>query len=157
TDIHDQKQLKADRDRLLGRLRLQTERMPLASILFDADLRIADWNPAAEQVFGFSKGEVLGQDALDLLVPPASRDHVRGAIARLRAGQMSAPSVNENWTKDGRTILCEWFNTPLLEGGTLTGVLSLVQDITERRRLEEQFRQASKMEAIGQLAGGVAH
>jgi two-component system, cell cycle sensor histidine kinase and response regulator CckA len=71
---------------------------------------------------------------------------------------MSAHSVNENLTKDGRTITCEWLNTPLFEeDGRFAGILCLAQDVTERLALEEQFRQAQKMEAFGQLAGGVAH
>ncbi len=71
---------------------------------------------------------------------------------------MAAHSVNENRTKDGRTITCEWFNTPLLtDDGRFGGLLCLGRDVTEQRSLEAQLRQAQKMEAVGQLAGGVAH
>ncbi len=71
---------------------------------------------------------------------------------------MHAHSVLENLTKDGRKITCEWFNTPILnDNGQFEGFLSLAQDVTERKLLEEQLRQSQKMEAVGQLAAGVAH
>ncbi len=149
---------EAERDRLLERLRLHVERMPLAYMVKDADFRVTDWNPAAERTFGFRKEEVLGRCPVPLLVPPAARPHVEEVLRRLRAGDMDAHSVNDNVTKDGRTITCEWFNTPLHKAdGTPDGYLSMVLDVTERRRLEEQYLQSQKMEAVGQLAGGVAH
>jgi signal transduction histidine kinase len=83
---------------------------------------------------------------------------VKRILTRVRSGDLSANSMNENLTKDGRLITCEWFNTPLFaDDGQFAGLLCLAQDITERRRLEEQVRHSQKMQAVGQLAGGVAH
>ena len=59
-DVTERKRLAEERDALLARLQLQFERMPLAYVQFDADLRVTDWNPAAERIFGFPKDEVLG-------------------------------------------------------------------------------------------------
>jgi signal transduction histidine kinase/CheY-like chemotaxis protein len=93
-----------------------------------------------------------------LIVPPQSREHVDHIGHILLTGKGGTRSTNDNLTKDGRTISCEWYNTPLVsEAGQIFGVASLVQDVTERVALEEKLRQSQKMEAVGRLAGGVAH
>jgi PAS domain S-box-containing protein len=138
---------------------LQIERTPLAYLLFDSSLRLIDWNPSAQRVFGYSKGEVLGMGPpFEKLIPKSQWEHVKRVLTRVRSGDMSATSINENLTKDGRLITCEWFNTPLFDDdGQFAGLLCLAQDITERRLQEEQIRHSQKMQAVGQLAGGVAH
>jgi PAS domain S-box-containing protein len=144
---------------IYNQLHLQIERMPLAYILFDADLRVIDWNPAAERIFGYLKDEVLGMGPpFEKILPESARSTAEDVFRRIQMGDMKAHSVNDNLTKDGRTITCEWLNTPLQsDDGRFAGVMCLAQDVTERKRLEEQFRQAQKMEAVGALAGGVAH
>jgi PAS domain S-box-containing protein len=153
----DQRAPAGERDRVLRQL--QIERTPLAYLLFDSHLRLVDWNPAAELVFGYGKAEVLGMGPpFEKIIPKSQWENVNRILTRVRSGDMSANSVNENLTKDGRLITCEWFNTPLFDDdGLFAGLLCLAQDITGRRRLEEQLRQSQKMQAIGQLAGGVAH
>ncbi|MGE3780980.1 MAG: PAS domain S-box protein, partial [Pirellulaceae bacterium] len=162
-DLHDarerERRLAAERDTLLRRLQLQIARMPLAYVLFDDQFRIIDWNPAAEKIYGYRKDEVLGMaPPFEKILPATGRANVDKLLARLRSGDMGAHMVNENVTREGRSIVCEWMNTPLEnDDGQFAGALCLVQDVTERMRLEEQFRQAQKMEAVGKLAGGVAH
>ena len=157
-DITDVKRAEADRAHLLARLQLQIERMPLAYLLTDATFRYVRWNPAAERMFGFTEAEVLGRHPFDLIVPTESQEEVTRRFDQIMAGSMDAHGEIRNRTRDGRTIICEWHNTPLVdETGAVTGVLSLAEDVTERRSLEEQLQQAQKMEAVGRLAGGVAH
>jgi PAS domain S-box-containing protein len=151
--------LTAERDSLLSRLELQIERMPLAYVLLDADFRILDWNSSAERIFGYTRDEVLGMGPpFERILPPHERPKLAETLGRILLGDMTAHSDHENLTEDGRTITCEWFNTPLIDDdGRFDGMFCLVQDVTERKALEEQFRQSQKMEAIGLLAGGVAH
>src|SRR4051812_12729654 len=73
------------------------------------------------------------------LVPRSFSNHAEEVCRRLRSGDMEAHSVNNNLTKNGRTITCEWFNTPLMDDkGQLVGILCLAQDVTERKKAEEQ-------------------
>jgi PAS domain S-box-containing protein len=140
TDVTDQRRAEIERAELLARIQLHIERMPIAYVLFDADLCITDWNPTAEHILGYKKGEALGMGPFDL-VPPSFRHGATEILARIRAGDMTAHSVNENLTKDGRTITCEWLNTPLMsDDGQFIGLLSLAQDVTARREAEEALR-----------------
>jgi PAS domain S-box-containing protein len=154
-DVTASKALQAERLRLLERLRLQIDRLPLAFLQMDADFRVLDWNPAAEKMFGYSREEALGRVALDLILPDPVPESVQEVNRRLRTGDMNASHINENRTRDGRLITCEWFNTPLTApDGRFLGVISLAQDITERRRAEENLRRSEALlEEAERLAG----
>ncbi|WP_162136226.1 PAS domain S-box protein [Zavarzinella formosa] len=157
-DITARKQAEAEYLRLLTRLQIQIERMPLAYLLCDADMRFTRWNPVAERMFGFSEAEIIGKHPFETIVPAESQAFVTGVFDKITAGHMDAHGVYANRTKGGGTITCEWHNTPLFdEDGTFAGLFSLAQDVTDRKILEEQLRQSQKMEAVGQLAGGIAH
>jgi PAS domain S-box-containing protein len=160
-----QASLQRDRDQLLEQLQLQIEVMPLAFILTDSTYRTTYWNPAAERIFGFTKLEMIGTYSHKLLVPPESQTYIEGIFEQIAAGEVLSSSFSDNVTKDGRRITCEWYTAPLRKAdGTFIGLMSMAQDITERKqselmrnKLEAQLRQSQKMEAVGQLAGGIAH
>lgn len=157
-DITERKKVEMERDHLLDQLQIQIDRMPLAYALTDGDLRFTRWNPAAEEMFGFSESEALGKHPFDLIVPSHSRQFVSEIFAKIQVGNMDAHGVSWNITKSGKPIRCEWHNTPFFDQhGAFTGLLSLAQDVTDRTKLEDQLRQAHKMEAVGLLAGGIAH
>ncbi|MCE9532440.1 MAG: PAS domain S-box protein [Planctomycetes bacterium] len=157
-NITDRKRVEAERARLLAQLQLQIERMPLGYLISDREFRYTRWNPAAEQLFGYSEVEVLGKHPFDVIVPPNSQPLVASIFEYIKAGNMDAHGECENLTKTGNTIICEWHNTPMFdENGDFSGLMSLAKNITDRKRLEEQLRQSQKMEAVGKLAGGVAH
>jgi len=116
-------------------LQLQINRMPIGLIVWDKEFRVKTWNPAATEIFGFTEKEALGKHPYDLIVPKKSQPIVDKIWRRLLKGDKTAHSVNENTTKDGRTIICSWSNTPLKkEDGTVIGVLSMIQDVTEQKK-----------------------
>ncbi len=156
-DITDRKRAEEEFRQSQQKLRIHFEHTPLAVVEWDTQLRITEWSPSAERVFGYSRNEVLGRDA-SFLVPSALKEHIDRIGQEILNQKGGTRSTNDNLTKDGRTISCEWYNTPLVdESGQVLGVASLVQDVTERVALEERLRQSQKMEAVGRLAGGVAH
>ena len=137
------------------KLALHFEQTLLGVIEWNVELRVNEWNPAAEAIFGYSREEALGRPARELILPKeilGEIDVVWNHLLKLTGGEYN---TNENITKDGRKILCEWFNTPLVDNdGKLIGVMSLVRDITERRRMEEALKESeSRYRAIFETTG----
>src|SRR5204863_9918693 len=122
----------------------------------DLDGRVQFWNTAAERMFGWSEPEVLNQ-----WPPFINEEHgedYRSLIERYKTGEMLAGLERRRTRKDGSSIEMKIWTAPLRDAsGVRSGTLGLVVDITEQKRLEEQCRQTQKMEAVGRLAGGVAH
>ena len=140
------------------RLALHVRQTPLAVIEWDLDFRVMAWNPAAQRIFGYTPAEAIGRDAIGLIVSDESRAKVMEIWQAILGHRGGTRSTNRNVTKDGKSILCEWYNTPLVDdSGQVIGVASNCQDITEREDLEKQVRQTQKIESLGQLAAGVAH
>jgi PAS domain S-box-containing protein len=138
----------------------ETERLlsSIASILVGLDLegRVTRWNLAATEVFGRSAGDALGRTLGECT--PGWRDP--DALPRLLHDCGAGPErVEEVAYRDarGRDRVLSFTVFPVVDAGRTTGLLLLGADVTERRRLESQLRQAQKLEGIGQLAAGIAH
>ncbi len=116
----------------------------LGVVEWDDAFLVTEWNRAAESIFGYSRDEALGMH-FSKFVPEAVRSHLDTTSRALLAGTGGEHSENENLTKDGRTVVCEWFNTTLLDAsGKTTGVMSLVRDVTDRVRAENALRDSQR-------------
>jgi PAS domain S-box-containing protein len=114
-------------------------------IEWDCDFRAVEWNPAAESIFGYSRSETLGHHAYKLIVPPRIVPEIQRVFETAIKRTGGELSVNENIRKNGDTIICEWFNTPLAgDNGAVIGIVSLVHDITERKRAEQTLAEMTR-------------
>jgi PAS domain S-box-containing protein len=132
------------------------EAAPVAIVTLDLDRRVGLWNPAAERLFGWSAREIVGQPYP--LAPPGKEAEYESHFRRLLRGESLLEVESQRRGKDGTLIDVSIEAVPLrATDGRIDGVLVVLTDLSERRRLEEQVRQAQKMEAVGRLAGGIAH
>jgi PAS domain S-box-containing protein len=133
--------------------------MPDGLMVFDRDLRLVEWNRHCPEFIGVP-AEILsvGMNLEDILHAQASagefgpvdvEEEVSRRVALIKSG--ASIGTIERKRPNGRTL--ELRRSPMPGGGFVT----LYTDVTERRRAEDQLRQAQKMEAIGHLTGGVAH
>ncbi|HEY6460724.1 MAG TPA: PAS domain S-box protein, partial [Polyangiaceae bacterium] len=125
------------------RLAIHVRRSPLGVVEFDPEGHIVSWNPSAARIFGWTEAEALGKPALELLAPPSGREHLTDVFRAILARRGGERSVNPNLTKDGRVVLCDWYNTELVDdSGRIIGVASVVDDITERHQSEEALKRS---------------
>ena len=136
--------------------RLIENALDLITIL-DADGTIRYQSPSTRQVLGYEAEDFLGKKASDFIHPDESAAFAQ-ALNNARQQQGKTPI----WTfrfrhKDGSWRVLEGSGNNLLDDPVVAGIVLNSRDVSERKRIEEQFLQSQKVQAIGQLAGGVAH
>jgi len=130
------------------KLSLHVQLSPLAVIEMTPEGLLTAWNPSAETTFGYTAAEALGQNVISLIVPEEGRGAVAELGHQMRTRQSDTRSTNHNRTKSGKTILCEWHNTPLIdEDGQVVGIASMARDITQEAAAQERLRRSEAHKA----------
>jgi two-component system cell cycle sensor histidine kinase/response regulator CckA len=118
---------------------------------------VTSWNAAAERIFGYSRSEMVGQSVFKL-IPEELHETERAVLARLRRGETVELSETERIRKDGKRIWISLSVSPIRDAsGLIIGAASIKRDITESKLMRQHLHDTQRFQAVGQLAGGIAH
>ena len=118
---------------------------------------ITSWNKGAERIYGYKAEEVIGR-SITLLAPPDRKQEIPRILDDIRQGRQVEHFETVRVTKDGRFLNVSISVSAIRDvNGNIVAASTIARDVTAQKKAEEQLRQAQKMEAVGRLAGGVAH
>jgi PAS domain S-box-containing protein len=123
----------------------------------DLDGTINAWNKGAELIYGYTAEEMVG-GSIARIAPPDRNSEIADILKKISVGESIEHFESVRIAKDGRHLNVSLSISPIRDAtGKIVGASTIARDITEQKRVEDQLRQAQKMEAVGRLAGGVAH
>jgi two-component system cell cycle sensor histidine kinase/response regulator CckA len=155
-DIDESKQAEKEMRRSEERFRRLFDSNTIGIAIADLAGGILETNAAYLNMLGYTREELLaGEFRWDTLTPPEHRARDQIAVQQLQATGVAQPWEKELLRKDGSRVPV-LIGVAMLEASEASCIAYIV-DLSALKRLEDQFRQAQKMEAVGQLAGGIAH
>jgi two-component system, cell cycle sensor histidine kinase and response regulator CckA len=140
------------------RFRSVFETAMIGMAIADQDGRLLQVNLSFERMVGYTAAELHGMSLFDL-THPDDRPSARGAAEDILAGRREAHHHEARYLHKAGTLVWAHITNSVIRHSDASPrfLVEMAVDVTERKLLEEQFRQAQKMEAVGRLAGGVAH
>jgi PAS domain S-box-containing protein len=158
-DISDRRRAEHERDRSRDFLDRIIENIPVTIFVKDAhSLRYALINRAGERLWGVPREEAIGKTPHELFDPETADAIVKRDREALRSHSgLYAPEHSVTMPRNGVRLVTSNRICVRDRNGEVQYLLGVAEDMTERKRVEDQLRQAQKMEAVGNLTGGVAH
>jgi PAS domain S-box-containing protein len=166
-DITARKQAERELRQERDRARTYLDIAAVMFVVLDPAGRVTLINRIGCEILGCGTNEIIGRNWFDHFVPERQRDEARAVFSRLLRGEVEPVEYNENHvlTARGEEHLIAWHNTILRDSeDKIVAALSSGEDVTERRRIEQEkiwleahVRQQQKLESVGTLAAGVAH
>jgi PAS domain S-box-containing protein len=156
-DYHGLKRLQEALRESEEKYRTVLEANPDPVVVYDMEGNVIYFNPAFTSVFGWNLDECLGRK-MDFFVPNEAWPETKAMIDKVLAGETFSGLETRRYTKEGTIIPVNISGAISRDrNGNPGGSIVNIRDISEQKKLEGQLQQAKKMEAIGLLAGGVAH
>jgi PAS domain S-box-containing protein len=154
-------ELNARKDRELweqrNRLALIVDSSQDAIIGKNLDGTITHWNKGAEHIYGYTAEEVIGKP-ISIMAPEDRPDEIPEIMEKMRRGENVEYFETVRIRKDGQRLNVSISVSPIRDSsGKIIGASAIARDVTAQKRNEDLLRQAQKLEAVGRLAGGVAH
>lgn len=158
-DVTERKRAENESRESDRRFRDMLHNLELVAGMLDCDANITYCNDYLLRLTGWQREEIIGRNWFDIFAPAELANEMRSVYTTLLANKPSAWHYeNEILTRSGSRKFIRWNNSVLRSSsGEVIGTASVGEDITEHKLLEAQLLQSQKLEAIGQLAGGVAH
>ena len=146
-DVTERKDAETELRRAHQKLSSHIDNSPVGIVEWDKDTRILTWSREAEAIFGWNAEETVGKLLGEIgFVHEEDAEKVSGIIELLLTGEESQVVFeNRNRCKNGSVLICEWYNSALVgDSGELISVMSLAQDVTDRKQAEEELQKLNE-------------
>jgi len=144
-DITDRKIAEEMVKKSEQKLMFHIHKTPLAYIELDKNLIIVDWNPAAEEIFGYKKDYSLGKYVNEVIKIKDKKINIKDFFLNCKSNCKGSSVIHEHLSNSGNTIFCEWYITPFINSNSeITGIASLVRNITKRKQVELELQRAKE-------------
>jgi PAS domain S-box-containing protein len=156
-DVTDIKQVEAELRQRTTHLSALIDANPLGIVVLDRQPKVITCNRAFTQIFQWEEAELALSAFDEAIAPEGLLSEAQNISRTVTEDQQTVRTTTRRKRKDGTLVDVEVMAVPLTIDGKMMGSFGLYQDISERVSLQQQLLESQKMEAIGRLAGGVAH